>query len=151
MKKDKLIQTDKVLVTCALTITGLSCHAGSGEDWADEPNAMTAAESQAMGALVVRCCLRRICGTTPVEAPCRSRWIGYSVSFVAGSEFLPVSNPARVTIESMRHRISRIPEKQLCWLLGRTISRERRSPLTSRLTFFYSLYDGWILLPGASD
>src|ERR1700679_476605 len=30
MKKDKLIQTGKVLVTCTLTITGLSCHAGSG-------------------------------------------------------------------------------------------------------------------------
>ncbi len=47
MKKDKFIQTGKVLVTCTLTITGLGCHAGSGEDWADEENAMTAAEAQA--------------------------------------------------------------------------------------------------------
>ena len=47
MKKDKLIQTGKVLVTCTLTITGLGCHTGSGEDWADEENAMTAAEAQA--------------------------------------------------------------------------------------------------------
>jgi hypothetical protein len=47
MKKDRLIQTGKVLVTCTLTITGLGCHAGSGEDWADEENAMTAAEAQA--------------------------------------------------------------------------------------------------------
>jgi hypothetical protein len=47
MKKDKVIQTGKVLVTCTLTITGLGCHAGSGEDWADKENAMTAAEAQA--------------------------------------------------------------------------------------------------------
>lgn len=47
MKKDKLIQTGKVLVTCTLTIHGLGCHVGSGEAWADEENAMTAAEAQA--------------------------------------------------------------------------------------------------------
>jgi hypothetical protein len=43
MKKDKLIETGKVLVTCTLIIAGLGCHAGSGEEWADEENAMTAA------------------------------------------------------------------------------------------------------------
>jgi hypothetical protein len=47
MKKDKLIQTGKVLVTCQLTISGLGCHTGSGENWADEENALTAAEAQA--------------------------------------------------------------------------------------------------------
>jgi len=47
MKRDKLIQTGKVLVTCTLTITGLGCHTGSGEEWADEENALTAAEAQA--------------------------------------------------------------------------------------------------------
>ena len=47
MKRDKLIQTGKVLVTCILTITGLGCHSGSGEEWADEENAMTSAEAQA--------------------------------------------------------------------------------------------------------
>ena len=46
-KKDKLIQTGKVLVTCTLTINGLGCHSGSGEEWADEENAMTASEAQA--------------------------------------------------------------------------------------------------------
>lgn len=47
MKKDKQIQTGKVLVTCTLTIASLGCHAGSGEEWADEDNAMTSAEAQA--------------------------------------------------------------------------------------------------------
>ena len=44
MKKDKPIQTGKVMVTCTLSITGLGCHTGSGEEWADEENALTAAE-----------------------------------------------------------------------------------------------------------
>ena len=47
MKKDKLIQTGKVLVTCTVTITGLGTHADSGEEWADEENAMTGAQAQA--------------------------------------------------------------------------------------------------------
>jgi hypothetical protein len=47
MKRDKVIQTGKVLVTCSLTIHGLGCHSGSGEEFADEPNAMTKAEAQA--------------------------------------------------------------------------------------------------------
>ena len=47
MKKDKLIQTGKVLVTCTVTIVGLGTHADSGEEWADEENAMTSAQAQA--------------------------------------------------------------------------------------------------------
>ncbi len=47
MKRDKMIQTGKVLVTCTLTIHGLGCHSGSGEEFADEPNAMTKSEAQA--------------------------------------------------------------------------------------------------------
>ena len=47
MKRDKAIQSGKVLVICTLTIHGLGCHTGSGEDWADEQNAMTSAEAQA--------------------------------------------------------------------------------------------------------
>jgi hypothetical protein len=46
MKKEKLIQTGKVMVTCTLTIAELGCHTGSGEGWADEENALTAAEAQ---------------------------------------------------------------------------------------------------------
>src|SRR6202453_4208775 len=33
MKRDKVIQTGKVLVTCSLTIHALGCHAGSGEEF----------------------------------------------------------------------------------------------------------------------
>lgn len=46
IKRDKVIQTGKVLVTCTLTIARLGTHTGSGEQWADEQNAMTAAEAQ---------------------------------------------------------------------------------------------------------
>jgi hypothetical protein len=47
IKKDKLIQTGKVLVICTVTIAGLGTHADSGEEWADEENAMTSAQAQA--------------------------------------------------------------------------------------------------------
>jgi len=47
MKKDKSIQTGKVLVTCTVTIAGVGSHSGSGEEWADDENAMTSAEAQA--------------------------------------------------------------------------------------------------------
>jgi hypothetical protein len=47
MKGDKLIQTGKVFVTCVLTIPGVGSHSGCGEEWADDPNAMTSAEAQA--------------------------------------------------------------------------------------------------------
>lgn len=47
MKKDKLIPTGKVLVTCTVTIAGLGTHADNGEEWADEENAMTSAQAQA--------------------------------------------------------------------------------------------------------
>jgi hypothetical protein len=47
MKKDKAIQSGKVLVTCVVTIPGIGTHSGSGEEWADDENAMTSAEAQA--------------------------------------------------------------------------------------------------------
>jgi hypothetical protein len=47
MKKDKPIQTGKVLVTCVVSILGVGTHSGSGEEWADDENAMTSAEAQA--------------------------------------------------------------------------------------------------------
>ena len=47
LKRDKTIQTGKVLMTCTLTIAGVGSHSGSGEEWADDENAMTSAEAQA--------------------------------------------------------------------------------------------------------
>ena len=47
MKKDKTIQSGKVLVTCVVTLPGIGTHSGSGEEWADDENAMTSAEAQA--------------------------------------------------------------------------------------------------------
>jgi|SRR5579862_360680 len=44
LKKDKAIQTGKVLVTCTVTIAGIGSHSGSGEEWADDENAMTSAD-----------------------------------------------------------------------------------------------------------
>ena len=37
----------KVIVTCELTIFGLGSHSATGEEWADDENAATAAEAQA--------------------------------------------------------------------------------------------------------
>ena len=47
LKKDKVIHTGKVMVTCVVTINGLGSHSGTGEMWADDDNAMTRAEAQA--------------------------------------------------------------------------------------------------------
>jgi hypothetical protein len=44
MKKDKPIQTGKVLVTCIVSIPGVGTHSGSGEERADDENAMTSAD-----------------------------------------------------------------------------------------------------------
>jgi hypothetical protein len=44
--KDQKIAA-KVLVTCELTIFGLGSHSATGEEWADDENAGTAAEAQA--------------------------------------------------------------------------------------------------------
>jgi hypothetical protein len=44
-KDQKLVA--KVLVTCELTIFGLGSHSATGEEWADDDNAVTSAEAQA--------------------------------------------------------------------------------------------------------
>jgi hypothetical protein len=49
--RDKTIQTGKILVTCIVTIPGLGAHTGSGEEWADNENAMTGAEVTVASAL----------------------------------------------------------------------------------------------------
>jgi hypothetical protein len=45
--RGRTIQTGKVLVTCIVTIPVVGAHSGSGEEWADNDNAMTSAEAQA--------------------------------------------------------------------------------------------------------
>ena len=47
VKKGESIVSGKVLVTCTVTIIGLGSHSGTGEEWADDDNGMTAADAQA--------------------------------------------------------------------------------------------------------
>ena len=47
IKGGESIVTGKVLVTCTVTIVGLWSHSGTGEEWADDSNALTAADAQA--------------------------------------------------------------------------------------------------------
>ena len=54
VKKGETIVTGKVLVTCTVTIVGLGSHSGTGEEWADDDNGMTAADAQAFKRA---CCL----------------------------------------------------------------------------------------------
>jgi hypothetical protein len=46
-KRNSEIVTGKILVVCKVTIEGIGTHSGTGEEWADEENAMTSAEAQA--------------------------------------------------------------------------------------------------------
>jgi len=46
-KRNNEIVTGKILVICKVTIEGLGTHSGTGEEWADEDNALTSAEAQA--------------------------------------------------------------------------------------------------------
>jgi hypothetical protein len=45
--RGKVVVTSKVLVATAVTITRLGSHIGTGEEWADKENAVTAADAQA--------------------------------------------------------------------------------------------------------
>jgi hypothetical protein len=47
MERGKSIVTSKVLVATAVTIARLGSHTGTGEEWADRENAVTAADAQA--------------------------------------------------------------------------------------------------------
>ena len=47
MERGKSIVTSKVLVATAVTINKLGSHTGTGEEWADRENAVTAADAQA--------------------------------------------------------------------------------------------------------
>ena len=46
-KKGEAVVSGKVLVICILTINDLGEHSGTGEEWADDDNGMTAADAQA--------------------------------------------------------------------------------------------------------
>ena len=46
IKGGESIVTGKILVACTVTIVGLWSHSGTGEEWADDSNAMTAADAQ---------------------------------------------------------------------------------------------------------
>ena len=45
--RGKVIVTSKVLVATAVTVSRLGSHTGTGEEWADRENAVTAADAQA--------------------------------------------------------------------------------------------------------
>jgi hypothetical protein len=47
MEKGRAIVTSKVLVATAVTINRIGSHTGTGEEWADRENAVTAADAQA--------------------------------------------------------------------------------------------------------
>ncbi|MHB1935011.1 MAG: Rad52/Rad22 family DNA repair protein [Acidobacteriaceae bacterium] len=47
VKDGRIIPTGKVLVASVVTIHQLASHTGSGEEWADQENAVTAADAQA--------------------------------------------------------------------------------------------------------
>jgi hypothetical protein len=47
VNKGETIVSGKVLVTCTVTIVGLGSHSGTGEEWADDQNGLTAADAQA--------------------------------------------------------------------------------------------------------
>ena len=47
IKGGESVITGKILVTCTVTIIGLWSHSGTGEEWAEDSNAMTAADAQA--------------------------------------------------------------------------------------------------------
>ena len=43
---NKEVMSGKVLSTCTVTIDGIGCHSGTGEEWADSDCAMTSADAQ---------------------------------------------------------------------------------------------------------
>ena len=46
-RKNEAVLTGKVLIAATVTIFGVGSHSGTGEEWADDNNAMTSAEAQA--------------------------------------------------------------------------------------------------------
>jgi hypothetical protein len=117
MKRDKAIQSGKVLVTCTLTIHGLGCHTGSGEDWADEQNAMTSAEAQAFK----RACTCFATSTTSRRCGCRS-------TNIANRSKSQRSHSGRCQSQARRQeRATLLPDRVLRWCNAvPSIRRQRR-------------------------
>ena len=141
MKRDKLIQTGKVLVTCTLTISGLGCHSGSGEEWADEENAMTSAEAQAfkrsascfgLGRYLYNLCEMWVPldeHRRPIEHPIRPEWAlpkgaGNSDRGESGANHGPIQHgpiDPRVTtkIEGFRSSLGNLIFGEILWRVAR--------------------------------
>jgi hypothetical protein len=141
MKRDKLIQTGKVLVTCTLTISGLGCHSGSGEEWADEENAMTSAEAQAfkrsascfgLGRYLYNLCEMWVAldeHRRPIEYPVLPEWalpkaVGNSDRGESGANHGPIQHgpiDQRVTtkIEGFRSSLGNLIFGEILWRVAR--------------------------------
>jgi hypothetical protein len=123
MERGKSIVTSKVLVATAVTIARLCSHTGTGEEWADRENAVTAADAQAfkracscfgLGRYLYRfeeTCVRLNGLGEPIGVPALPEWAlppGVTVEAVngaAGDVRGPVDNRLTAEIERFRRSL----------------------------------------------